>query len=108
MALQCKYTSIGMHKFPKTLQLSQYFSYTLEKSIHDLLLVNAEAFYPVLEGFKKINNSLEMNYESSRAKYHLDVRLMNKPFEYFYSSETYNQEKIKEGGTKVKFLINLN
>ncbi|MBU2927802.1 heme NO-binding domain-containing protein [Winogradskyella psychrotolerans] len=82
---------------------------SIENHIHiEVRKIYPDAELPTFEVIKKTENSLVMDYNSSRAMHHFGLGLMNKTFEYFNATATIDLEKIKEDGTKVRFTITKN
>lgn len=82
-------------------------------SIEDHIHIEVRKIYPDAElptfiVEEKTENSLVLNYKSSRAMHHFGLGLMNKTFEHFNSTASIVLEKIKEDGTEVKFIITKN
>lgn len=82
-------------------------------SIEDHIHIEVRKIYPDAElptfiVEEKTENSLVLNYKSSRAMHHFGLGLMNKTFEHFNSTASIVLEKIKEDGTEVKFIITRN
>ncbi|MDX6746022.1 heme NO-binding domain-containing protein [Polaribacter sp. PL03] len=82
-------------------------------SIEDHIHIEVRKIYPDAElptfiVQEKTENSLVLNYKSSRAMHHFGLGLMNKTFEHFNSTASIVLEKIKEDGTEVKFIITKN
>jgi hypothetical protein len=79
-------------------------------SIEDHIHVEVRKIYPgaelpTFQVVEKTENSLVLDYKSSRAMHHFGLGLMNKTFEHFNSTATITLEKIKEDGTEVRFFI---
>ena len=82
---------------------------SIENHIHvEVRKIYPDAELPTFEVIEKTDNHLVMDYTSSRAMHHFGLGLMNKTFEHFNSTATIELEKIKEDGTKVRFVINKN
>jgi hypothetical protein len=82
---------------------------SIENHIHvEVRKIYPDAELPSFEVLEKTDNSLIMNYKSSRAMHYFGLGLMNKTFEHFNASATIKMEKIKEDGTEVKFIIHKN
>jgi hypothetical protein len=82
---------------------------SIENHIHvEVRKIYPDAELPTFEVVERTDNSLIMNYKSSRAMHHFGLGLMNKTFEHFNSTANIVLEKIKEDGTEVRFLINKN
>lgn len=82
---------------------------SIESHIHiEVRKIYPDAELPTFIVEEKTENSLVLNYKSSRAMHHFGLGLMNKTFEHFNSTATIVLEKIKEDGTEVKFIINKN
>lgn len=82
---------------------------SIENHIHvEVRKIYPDAELPTFIIEKKNENTLIMNYKSSRAMHHFGLGLMNKTFEHFNSSAEIILEKIKEDGTEVRFIINKN
>ncbi|WP_179333628.1 heme NO-binding domain-containing protein [Winogradskyella costae] len=82
---------------------------SIENHIHiEVRKIYPDAELPTFEVIKKTENSLIMDYNSSRAMHHFGLGLMNKTFEYFNATATIDLEKIKEDGTQVRFTITKN
>ena len=80
---------------------------SIENHIHvEVRKIYPDAELPTFEVIEKTENSLIMNYKSSRAMHHFGLGLMNKTFEHFNSTAKIELEKIKEDGTEVRFIIN--
>tara|TARA_R110002049_G_scaffold183679_8_gene351693 strand:- start:28982 stop:29521 length:540 start_codon:yes stop_codon:yes gene_type:complete len=82
-------------------------------SIEDHIHIEVRKIYPDAElptfiVEEKTENSLVLNYKSSRAMHHFGLGLMNKTFEHFNSTASIVLEKLKEDGTEVKFIITKN
>ncbi|MCK8479328.1 heme NO-binding domain-containing protein [Psychroserpens algicola] len=82
---------------------------SIENHIHvEVRKIYPDAELPTFEVIEKTENSLIMDYKSSRAMHHFGLGLMNKTFEYFNSSASIVLEKIKDDGTEVRFIIEQN
>jgi hypothetical protein len=82
---------------------------SIENHIHiEVKKIYPEADLPTFKVIEKTENSLIIDYESSRAMYYFSLGLMNKIFEFFNSTATIELEKIKEDGTEVRFVIHKN
>ncbi|NRD21852.1 heme NO-binding domain-containing protein [Winogradskyella litoriviva] len=82
---------------------------SIENHIHvEVRKIYPDAELPTFEVIEKTDDHLVMDYTSSRAMHHFGLGLMNKTFEHFNSTATIELEKIKEDGTKVRFVINKN
>ncbi|MBC3845384.1 heme NO-binding domain-containing protein [Winogradskyella echinorum] len=82
---------------------------SIENHIHvEVRKIYPDAELPTFEVIEKTDKYLIMDYTSSRAMHHFGLGLMNKTFEHFNSTATIELEKIKEDGTKVRFVINKN
>ncbi|WP_407556583.1 heme NO-binding domain-containing protein [Winogradskyella sp. 4-2091] len=82
---------------------------SIENHIHvEVRKIYPDAELPTFEVIEKAENHLVLDYTSSRAMHHFGLGLMNKTFEHFNSTATIELEKIKEDGTKVRFVINKN
>ena len=82
---------------------------SIENHIHvEVRKIYPDAELPTFTVIQKTENSLIMDYSSSRAMHHFGLGLMNKTFEYFNSTATIKLEKIKDDGTEVRFVINKN
>ena len=82
---------------------------SIENHIHvEVRKIYPDAELPTFEVIEKTKKSLVMIYTSSRAMHHFGLGLMNKTFAHFDSTATIELEKIKEDGTKVRFIINKN
>jgi hypothetical protein len=82
---------------------------SIENHIHaEVRKIYPDAEPPTFLIERKTEDSLIMIYTSSRAMHHFGLGLMNKTFEHFNTKATISLEKIKEDGTKVKFIINRN
>ncbi|WP_179318339.1 heme NO-binding domain-containing protein [Winogradskyella helgolandensis] len=82
---------------------------SIENHIHvEVRKIYPDAELPTFEVIEKTENSLIMDYKSSRAMHHFGLGLMNKTFEHFNSTATIDLEKIKEDGTQVRFTITKN
>jgi hypothetical protein len=82
---------------------------SIENHIHvEVRKIYPDAELPTFTVIEKTENSLIMDYRSSRAMHHFGLGLMNKTFEHFNSTATIKLKKMKEDGTEVRFLINKN
>lgn len=82
---------------------------SIENHIHvEVMKIYPEAQLPTFEITEKTNNKLVLIYKSSRAMYSFGLGLMHKTFEHFNKEATINFNKLKEDGTEVKFLIEMN
>ena len=82
---------------------------SIENHIHvEVRKIYPDAELPTFTVIEKTENSLIMDYRSSRAMHHFGLGLMNKTFEHFNSMATIKLKKMKEDGTEVRFLINKN
>ena len=82
---------------------------SIEDHIHvEVRKIYPDAELPTFEVIEKTENSLIMDYRSSRAMHHFGLGLMNKTFEHFNSTAKITLEKIKADGTHVRFVINKN
>ena len=82
---------------------------SIENHIHvEVRKIYPDAELPTFEVIEKTENSLIMDYKSSRAMHHFGLGLMNKTFEHFNSTATIELQKIKEDGTQVRFVIHKN
>lgn len=82
---------------------------SIENHIHvEVRKIYPDAELPTFEVIEKKENSLIINYKSSRAMHHFGLGLMNKTFEHFNSTAKIDLEKIKEDGTEVRFVIQKN
>ena len=82
---------------------------SIENHIHvEVRKIYPDAELPTFEVIEKTENSLIMDYTSSRSMHHFGLGLMNKTFEHFNSTATIELEKIKEDGTQVRFVIHKN
>ncbi|WP_158837280.1 heme NO-binding domain-containing protein [Polaribacter sp. L3A8] len=80
---------------------------SIENHIHvEVQKIYPEAELPTFIVEEKTENSLTMVYKSSRAMHHFGLGLMNKTFEHFNTEASIVLEKIKEDGTKVRFIVN--
>ncbi|MFT4780427.1 MAG: hypothetical protein ACJAZK_003031 [Psychroserpens sp.] len=108
----------------------EYFFRVLEKSCPELLLAYTDPIemisaiesiihfgagkiyldleLPAFKVIEKTENSLIIDYKSSRAMCYFSLGLMNKTFEFFNSTATIELEKIMEDGTEVRFVIHKN
>ena len=79
---------------------------SIEKDIHvELRKIYPDAELPTFGVIEKTDNSLIMNYKSSRLMHFFGLGLMNKTFEHFNTTATIEIEKIKSDGTEVRFVI---
>ena len=70
---------------------------SIENHIHvEVRKIYPDAELPTFDVIEKTDDSLILNYKSSRAMHHFGLGLMNKTFEYFNSTATIELEKIKE------------
>jgi hypothetical protein len=82
---------------------------SIEHHIHsEVIKIYPEAELPTFKVIEKTNNSLIMDYKSSRAMHHFGLGIMNKTFEHFNATAVIALEKIKEDGTEVRFVIHKN
>ncbi|MFD1017342.1 heme NO-binding domain-containing protein [Winogradskyella rapida] len=82
---------------------------SIENHIHiEVRKIYPDAELPTFKVIDKTENSLVMDYKSSRAMHHFGLGLMNKTFEHFNTTATIELEKIKEDGTEVRFIITKN
>jgi hypothetical protein len=82
---------------------------SIENHIHvEVRKIYPDAELPTFTVIEKTENSLIMDYSSSRAMHHFGLGLMNKTFEHFNSTATIKLNKTKEDGTEVRFLITTN
>jgi hypothetical protein len=82
---------------------------SIEDHIHvEVRKIYPDAELPTFKAIEKTENTLILNYKSSRAMHHFGLGLMNKTFEHFNSSATITLEKIREDGTEVRFVIKKN
>ena len=82
---------------------------SIENHIHiEVRKIYPDAELPTFIVIEKTENSLIMDYNSSRAMHHFGLGLMNKTFEHFNSSAVIELQKIKEDGTQVRFVIKKN
>ena len=82
---------------------------SIENHIHiEVRKIYPDAELPTFIVIEKTENSLIMDYNSSRAMHHFGLGLMNKTFEHFNSSAVIELQKIKEDGTQVRFVIQKN
>lgn len=82
---------------------------SIENHIHvEVRKIYPDAELPTFTVIEKTDNSLIMDYRSSRAMHHFGLGLMNKTFEHFNASASIELEKIKEDGTEVRFVIHKN
>jgi hypothetical protein len=79
---------------------------SIENHIHvEVKKIYPDAELPTFIIIKKTENSLIMDYKSTRAMHHFGLGLMNKTFEHFKSSAEIKLHKITESGTEVRFVI---
>lgn len=82
---------------------------SIENHIHvEVRKIYPDAELPTFQVIEKTNDSLILDYRSSRAMHHFGLGLMNKTFEHFNSTAEIELEKIKEDGTHVRFVIQKN
>ena len=82
---------------------------SIENHIHvEVRKIYPDAELPTFEVIEKTENSLVMDYSSSRAMHHFGLGLMYKTFEHFNATATIELKKIKEDGTQVRFIIKKN
>lgn len=82
---------------------------SIEHHIHvEVRKIYHDAELPSFEVLEKTENTLVMNYKSSRAMHHFGLGLMNKTFEHFNSTAEIELEKINDDGTEVIFTIRKN
>lgn len=82
---------------------------SIENHIHvEVRKIYPDAELPTFRVLEKSENSLVLNYKSSRAMHHFGLGLMNKTFEHFKMSSQITIEKINNDGTEVNFTIEKN
>lgn len=82
---------------------------SIENHIHvEVQKIYPNAELPTFEVLEKTDTSLSMIYKSSRALYSFGLGLMHKTFEHFDKTATITYDKLKEDGTQVKFMIQMN
>jgi hypothetical protein len=82
---------------------------SIENHIHvEVRKIYPDAELPTFEVIEKTEDSLIMDYRSSRAMHHFGLGLMNRTFKHFNSTAEITLEKIKADGTHVRFVINKN
>ena len=79
-------------------------------SIEDHIHVEVRKIYPdsqlpTFKTIKRSENTLVLDYHSSRAMYNFGLGLMHETFEHFGFDHKVTFEKIKEDGTHVRFFI---
>lgn len=85
----------------------------LLSSVEDHIHVHVRKIYPgaelpTFEVLHEDDKSITMIYTSSRGLYRFAHGLMQKTFEYYKREATIRVEKLKEDGTKVKFIASYN
>lgn len=82
---------------------------SIENHIHiEVRKIYPDAELPTFVVVEKTENSLILDYKSSRAMHHFGLGLMNKTFEHFNATATIQLNKIKADGTEVRFIITKN
>ncbi|MFD2828427.1 heme NO-binding domain-containing protein [Leeuwenhoekiella polynyae] len=79
---------------------------SIENHIHvEVRKIYPDAQLPVFKIVKRSENTLILDYLSSRAMYSFGLGLMHESFNYFNKNFKIDFEKIKEDGTYVRFFI---
>ena len=79
---------------------------SIENHIHvEVLKIYPDAQLPTFKTLEKTENTLTLDYMSSRAMYSFGLGLMHETFNFFKIDCTIRLEKIKDDGTHVRFFI---
>ncbi|WP_028375669.1 heme NO-binding domain-containing protein [Leeuwenhoekiella sp. MAR_2009_132] len=79
---------------------------SIEDHIHvEVLKIYPDAQLPTFKTLEKSENTLTLDYLSSRAMYSFGLGLMHETFKFFNIDFNIRLEKLKEDGTHVRFFI---